>query len=248
MSIAIRRTSRTLLAALAALLIAGGFHPARAAEQCNAYFPLSPDARWVYEEGQQGSKATMRRTISVQSVSTTAGVTEAELLQVVSLPGQPDVAAGRAVTKARCDSSGVTLTVDGSAGLKGETPTGIVKAKLPGLPPADELRPGYSWRGDTDVETMEGGNRVIAKGARGSRVEGVEPVKVPAGTFPEALRVATAQTLNLDAGGQKHYARQHLLEWYVRGIGLVKRETRTSQGPDAAVSVEELQSFSGLEP
>lgn len=41
-------------------------------------------------------------------------------------------------------------------------------------------------------------------------------------------------------------ARQQVLEWYARGIGLVKRETRTSQGSDAAGSIEQLQSYSGL--
>lgn len=214
------------------------------AEECNAYFPLQPDARWVYEEGASGSNATMRRTITVKSVTTSDGVTSADLQQEVSLPGQPNVTAGTATTRVKCDASGVSLTIDGSAGVGGET-SGVIKAKLPGLPPEADMKPGFSWRGDSEVETMDAGTRVVAQGARGSRVEGVESVSVPAGTFPDALKVATVQTLTLHRGQDTRYARQQVLEWYVRGVGLVKRETRTSQGKDAAASIEVLQSYSG---
>ena len=214
-------------------------------DQCNAFFPLRQGARWVYDEGEVGSKVKMRRTITVQSVTTTDGVTNAEILQQVSLPGQPDVIAGKATTRARCDDSGVQLNIDGSAGVGGET-SGVIKAKLPGLPPAADLKPGFSWRGDSEVETMDAGSKVVAQGARGSRVERAESVTVPAGTFPDALRVESVQTLTLHRGKDEHYARQEIVEWLVRGVGLVKRETRVSHDAKAAVSVEELQSYSGL--
>ncbi|MBM4243318.1 MAG: hypothetical protein FJ148_05810 [Deltaproteobacteria bacterium] len=226
------------------LLLVAAATPARG-DECNAYFPLRPDARWVYSEGAAGTSQTMLRTITVMSVAAGSEVTTAELQQQVSLPGRPDVIAGTAITRVRCDASGVTLTVEGSAGVGGET-SGVIKAKLPGLPPDSDLKPGFSWRGDTEVETMDAGARVVAQGARGSRVEGVESVTVPAGTFPDALKVATVQTLTLQRGKDTRYARQQLLEWYVRGVGLVKRETRTSQGKDAAGSIEQLQSHSGL--
>lgn len=216
-----------------------------ASTQCNAYFPLSPDAHWVYDEGAAGSQAKMRRSITVKSVATVDGVTSAELEQKVSLPGQPDVIAGTATTRARCDASGVTLTVDGSAGVGGES-SGVIKARLPGLPPEKDLTPGFTWRGDSEVETMDAGSRVVAQGARGSRVERVESVTVPAGTFPDALRIASVQTLTLTRGKDQRYAKQEVLEWLVRGVGMVKRETRVSQGSNAAVSTEELLSYSGL--
>lgn len=216
-----------------------------AATECNAFFPLRVDARWVYDEGAAGTQVKMRRTITVKSVSTENGVTNAELLQEVSLPGQPGVIAGKAITRARCDASGVSLSIDGTAGV-GTEASGVIKAKLPGLPPAADLKPGFSWRGESEVETMDAGSRVVAQGARGSRVERTESVTVPAGTFPEALRVASVQTLTLRRGKDERYARQQILEWYARGVGLVKRETRVSQGSDAVVSTEELQSYSGL--
>lgn len=245
------RPSTRILAAAALIGAALGLAPRSgvAADgpdiDCNAYYPLRLGARWVYDEGAAGTQAKMRRTLTVKSVSTTDGVTSAELLQEVSLPGQPDVIAGTATTRARCDASGVTLTVDGTAGVGGET-SGMIKAKLPGLPPATDLAPGFTWRGESEVETMDAGSRVVAQGARGSRVERVESVTVPAGTFPEALRIASVQTLTLTRGKDQRYARQEVLEWLVRGIGLVKRETRVSQGANAAVSTEELQSYSGL--
>jgi hypothetical protein len=233
------------------LAVALSLAPARPAggepapDDCNAYFPLRPGAVWVYEETQKDTRATMQRTITVKQVATTGGVTEAELLQEVSLPGQPGVVAGRAVTKARCDATGVSLSIDGTAGVGGET-SGVVKAKLPGLPPASDMKPGFAWRGESEVETMDAGSTVVASGARGSRVERTESVTVAAGTFPDALRVASVQTLTLRRGKDERYARQQVLEWYARGIGLVKRETRTSQGSDAALSTEQLKSYSGL--
>lgn len=234
---------------LAATLAALAAAPTSAAEpapaECNAFFPLRPDARWVYEEGAAGAAATMRRTITVQSVSTVDGVTSADLQQQVSLPGQPDVIAGTATTRVRCDASGVTLTVDGSAGVGGEA-SGVIKARLPGLPPDSDLKPGFAWRGESEVETMDAGNRVVAQGARGSRVERVESVTVPAGTFPDALRIASVQTLTLKRGQDERYAKQEVVEWLVRGIGMVKRETRVSQGSNAAVSTEMLSRYSGL--
>jgi hypothetical protein len=236
-----RILSTLFLLAATALVMPGPVH----AEECNAFFPLKPDARWVYEEGAAGSKETMRRTITVKSVTSSDGVTEAELQQQVSLPGRPDVTAGTAITRVRCDASGVSLSIDGSAGVGGET-AGVIKAKLPGLPPDADMKPGFSWRGDSEVETMDAGARVVAQGARGSKVEGVESVTVPAGTFSDALKVATVQTLTLQRGQDTRHARQQVLEWYVRGVGLVKRETRTSQGSSAAASVEQLQSYSGL--
>jgi hypothetical protein len=237
-----RPRCRHALVALATVVLAGT--PAFA-EDCNAFFPLRQGAQWVYEEGAAGSKDMMRRTITVTSVTESDGVTTADLQQRVALPGRPDVTAGTATTRARCDTSGVSLSIDGSAGAGGET-SGVVKAKLPGLPPASDMKPGFSWRGDTEIETMDGGTRVVAQGARGSRVEGVESVTVPAGTFADALKVATVQTLTVHRGPDTRYARQQVLEWYVRGVGLVKRETRTSQGSDAAGGIEQLQSYSGL--
>jgi hypothetical protein len=93
---------------------------------------------------------------------------------------------------------------------------------------------------------MDAGSKVVAQGARGSRVERAEGVTVPAGTFPDALRIESVQTLTLHRGKDEHYARQEIVEWLVRGVGLVKRETRVSRNAKAAVSVEELQSYSGL--
>lgn len=228
----------------ALLILVAAATPARG-DECNAYFPLQPDARWVYEEGAAGTSQTMLRTITVESVSTSDGVTNAELRQQVSLPGRPDVIAGTATTRVKCDAGGVTLSIDGSAGVAGET-SGVIKARLPGLPADRDLRPGFSWRGDSEVETMDAGTRVVAQGARGSRVEGVESITVLAGTFPDALKIATVQTLTLRRGNDTRHARQQFLEWYVRGVGLVKRETRTSQGEAAAGSVEQLRSYSGL--
>src|SRR5690606_11008245 len=100
---AVRFVARfVMLAATAgtlALLRAGGAHAESASTECNAYFPLRPGARWVYTEGQRGSPAKMQRTITVKSSTTHDGVTDAGLMQEVTLPGEPGVVAGQAITK-----------------------------------------------------------------------------------------------------------------------------------------------------
>jgi hypothetical protein len=240
-----RGAAAILLLAAVAVAPVGARTSGDPASDCNAFFPLRVAARWVYDEAAAGTQVKMRRTITVKSASVEDGVTSAVLLQEVSLPGQPSVIAGTAITRARCDATGVSLSIDGTAGVGGET-SGVIKAKLPGLPPAADLKPGFSWRGESEVETMDAGSRVVAQGARGSRVESIESVAVPAGTFPEALRIVAVQTLTLHRGDDARYVRQEIVEWYARGVGLVKRETRVSHGSKTAVSSEELQSYSGL--
>jgi hypothetical protein len=220
---------------------------------CNAFFPVPRGARWVYVDG---SPPTLRRTVTVESEQTVAGVTTAELRQVVDGAGAggggggAGDAMGSASTTVRCDASGVSLLVRGSAGGKESgLPKGEVRAKLPGLPPAKDLSPGYSWRSESEIDTSEGTSHMVSRGIRGSRVEAIVPVRVPAGDFAKAIKVVAVENLTVQVAGGEHKARQETIEWYVRGVGLVKRETRIRRGEQAtAISVESLESYSGLKP
>jgi hypothetical protein len=141
------------------------------------------------------------------------------------------------------------MTVKGQARGQdgGKKATGSVIARLPGLAPAKDLVPGYEWSADSQIEAVEGDRRIVTRGVRKSRVEGTEMVSVPAGRFSDALRIVAIETLETKGTDGTLSARQEFVEWYVRGVGLVKRETRVRSSAGQAISVEEL-SASNLRP
>ena len=102
------------------------------------------------------------------------------------------------------------------------------------LPPADRFRAGESWSNRyvanavlsnadeaqmTMVETVELTHTVV----------GVEAVSVPAGEFPDAVRVDTAGNVNIlmsidGAAGPASDVPMTYSSWYVAGVGLVRQE------------------------
>lgn len=213
---------------------------------CNPYYPLRRGARWVFQDTRQTANITMERIVAVTSVETSGRLTTAILTQNVHAVGQPETSAGNATTTVRCAGGAVQLLVEGAAesSAGGQAANATVRADLPGLPPADKLSPGYRWQSEGRVETTDGGTKVVTAISRQSQVDGVFPVKVPGGEFSQALRVASVETLKL---GERQ-AKQEIREWYVRGLGLVKRDTRLAEADRPAGSVEELVSFSGIQP
>jgi hypothetical protein len=192
----------------------------------------------------------MERTVSVTSVETSGRVTTATLSQSVHAAGQPGTPAGSATTTVRCAGGAVQVSVSGTAASSsgGERATATVRAELPGLPPAEKLTKGFQWQSQGRVETVEGDSTAVTAISRQSQVDGVFPIKVPAGDFPQALRVASVETLKLGTPAGEREARQEIQEWYVRGLGLVKRDTRLAGIETPAGSVEELVGFSGMRP
>lgn len=123
---------------------------------------------------------------------------------------------------------------------------GTVRAQLPGLPAAERLLAGQSWESTGQIETTQGGTTARTSVARRSRVDGVFPVQVAAGDFPEALLVSSVETLELGGPAGGRQARQEIREWYVRGVGLVKRETRLAGPGTAVISTEDLVRYTGV--
>ncbi|HZR85046.1 MAG TPA: hypothetical protein VFD92_28380 [Candidatus Binatia bacterium] len=214
---------------------------------CNPFFPVPRGASWVFQEAQQRAGVVMERSVSVASVADEGRVTTATLEQRVHAVGQPETAAGRATTTVRCAGGAVQTSIVGGAASAagGAQANATVKAELPGLPPADKLVAGYQWRSEGRIETSDANGSQVTQIARESQVDGVFPVKVAAGDFPDALRVASVETLRLGPAAGDREAKQEIREWYVRGVGLVRRDTRIP-GADQAASVEELVQFSGV--
>lgn len=215
--------------------------------ECNPYFPMPTGARWVFELSQ-GPGDRLRRTVEVKSAQRNGDVTRVDLEQTVDSPGQPSsAAAGRATTTVQCEDGAVVLTVKGSAAGPPGSPGGTVTARTQALPAADKLVVGYAWRSESEIETEAQGQRYPSRATRGSKVEAIEPITVPAGTFPRALRIGSVENVSLP-GDPNRRMTQEIVEWYVRGLGLVKREGRIGGGPNAIKSVEQLVQYSGLTP
>jgi hypothetical protein len=231
---------------LAATSLAGCTSPQ---PDCNPYFPVARGAQWVYREAR-GQGVAMERTVAVSTIETSGRLMTATLRQTVAPAGQPERLAGRATTTVRCAGGAVQIAVEGTAASSagGESAAATVRAQLPGLPPADKLTPGFQWSSEGRVETADGGATVVTSIKRRSQVDGVFPVSVPAGDFAQAVRVASVETLKLGGTSGEREAEQEVQEWYVRGVGLVKRDTRLAGADQPVGSVEELVSFSGIRP
>ncbi len=212
-----------------------------ASPPCNAYYPVPPGASWTYREGPLDGKPRIEKVVRVLTTEEGEGDRRTALLeQSVRTPGAPGVAAGQARTRVHCDRGRIGLTIEGAAqGREGDrTSTGSVRAEIPGLPPADVLVPGYTWTSKSIIRAREAGVESITEGRRESRVAAIEAVSVPAGHFADALKIVAIE--DLTQRGAARSARQELVEWYARGVGLVMRETRVQSGEQTATSVEVL--------
>lgn len=235
-----RAVTTVALALAATVLLGETTADATAPSPCNPYYPLPAGGSWTYREGPLGGKPRVEKLVTVKSIEGQGARRTAVLEQSVRTPGAPGLAAGQARTVVHCDRGRIGLTVRGAAqGREGtSTSTGTVTAEIPGLPPADELVPGYEWKSKSTIRARDGELHTETIGSRTSRVAGRESVTVPAGRYPSALKIIAVETL--EQRGPVRSAQQELVEWYAQGIGLVKRETRVRSGSSAATSVEVL--------
>ena len=207
---------------------------------CNSYYPLTQGASWTYREGLLHGKPRVEKIVTVRSVEGSATRRTAILEQSVRTPGTPGAAAGRGQMTVHCDRGRIGMTVRGVAqGKEGpSTSKGSVAAEIPGLPPAAKLVPGYTWKSKSVIRATDDDLSSVTEGTRENRVAGRESITVPAGRFPNALKIVSVETL--EQRGQGRSARQEFVEWYVENVGLVMRETRVRTQDQAATSVEVL--------
>jgi len=247
-----RRSARVATAcALAACL---GAAPAgcstRTVPACNPYFPLQAGASWSYRDLRQQAGAAIERRLAVDSVEGDAHVVTAVMSQDVQAGagvGGDAGGTGGGRTIVRCASGAIATSVEGTA-RTGSGAAARVRAELPGFPPAEKLVPGFEWRAEGRIETQGGYDRSTTTIRRESRVDGFFPVETRAGKFAQSLQVSSIETLRTGEGPKAREARQEIREWYVRGIGLVKRDTRLADasGKEQAASAEELVHFTGV--
>lgn len=102
------------------------------------------------------------------------------------------------------------------------------------LPPADRFQAGESWT-NRYVANATLGDSAEAQMTMSQTVElthtvvGVEAVSVPAGAFPDAVRVDTAGNVNIvmtidGAAAPGNDVAMTYTSWYVAGVGLVRQE------------------------
>jgi hypothetical protein len=233
---------RTLVLALL-LIPVGRAESATATGFCNPWFPTPEGARWEYEEISGAGRARAIRSVVVTSVTKTASGEVAELRQTVREAARKSLARAAGITEVGCQNGNLSLTTRGAAQGKsgGSKSTGRVTAVIPGLPSEKLLLPGYVWKSRSRIQAQEGGATIVVEGQRESRVGKTTTVEVPAGTFSDVLLVETRQTLT--RAGTPPVVQQ-IREWYVRGVGLVQRETRVAGGPPDSFTVEKMRHFS----
>ena len=189
---------------------------------CNPWVPLQPGASWTWLETSASSDARIERTLTVESVESSADHVEALLVQKVRESGGTSRAQGKATTRALCRGGVVTLETRGSARARSGAATSEAQviARLPGLPAPIDLAQGRTTRATTEITTLEGGRRERIRGERVTRSLGKEAVVVPAGRFAEAIHLVIDERLK---GQDNATYRQRIEEWWARGTGLVLR-------------------------
>ena len=222
----------------------------RTVPACNPYFPLQAGASWSYRDLRQQAGAAIERRLAVDSDEGDAHVVTAVMSQDVQAGagvGGDAGGTGGGRTIVRCASGAIAPSVEGTA-RTGSGAAARVRAELPGFPPAEKLVPGFEWRAEGRIETQGGYDRSTTTIRRESRVDGFFPVETRAGKFAQSLQVSSIETLRTGEGPKAREARQEIREWYVRGIGLVKRDTRLADasGKEQAASAEELVHFTGV--
>jgi hypothetical protein len=97
------------------------------------------------------------------------------------------------------------------------------------LPPADEWMIGATW--DTTY-TVKATTQVLgisiasqAEVRVHNRIAAEEQVSVPAGTYPNAMRIDSTGTALLHAAGNDMETKVSFSHWYVKDVGLVKAES-----------------------
>lgn len=119
------------------------------------------------------------------------------------------------------------------------------------LPAADQMRPGGSWitrytAAATMPDSGSGSMTMNQTTEMTNTVTGIESITVPAGTYPNAVRVDTTGTIDMTMTVGDQTAPASVIEmsytsWYVEGIGLIRQEMAGLFGESAEdVSVTEL--------
>jgi hypothetical protein len=124
----------------------------------------------------------------------------------------------------------------------------VVEAEGITIPPSDSFQQGESWSTHYVINATMGdgsGNEFTMTETIDltNTVAGIEAVSVPAGDFPDALRVDTVGTIGIDMGGTgiQSTLEMNYTSWYAQDVGMVRQEFEslldlTGQGSEPSVS------------
>lgn len=199
--------------------------PAVASGECgHAYYPVVEGRALTYSTSTGEDEPTTYTT-------TYSNVTES------SFTITTDIGEGEAVaTDWQCSTEGLlSPEFIRLPGTTDEFQIEFTEASGFTIPSEDQFRVGESWpthyvanflMGGTDDASMT----MIQTMDMTNTVTGTEPVSVPAGDFPNAVRVETVATISstMDLGGgttQPGLALDmNYISWYAEGVGLIRQE------------------------
>lgn len=144
-----------------------------------------------------------------------------------------------------CNSEGLLSSQYANLSLPQMQDVDIKTVEVTGVvfPPVDKWQTGYSWVMAYKVmlsitieeNSFEGEGEISLT----NTITSIEPVTVPAGSFPEAYRVDAVGEFKVSALGVETSIPTSYSSWYVRNVGMVKSG---SDDPTAPYSMELVSS------
>lgn len=197
----------------------------------SAIFPLAVGNTWVYQEKLTGMHGTV--TERVASVTPSAGGQRVIMKSRNDLSGIPHTATSSTFIVHPGGSISVPLTQVGSTAI-------TVKSGSIVWPGAAQLASGQAYPSTLVVSINEGGHALTEKAHIVVRGAGTQTVHVPAGTYRATV---VNETITVKVMG--FAVSLDLRTWLAPGVGPVKSEVNTKQGPlsSGIASEQVLKSF-----
>jgi len=196
-----------------------------------AIFPLAVGNTWVYQEKLTGMHGTV--TERVASVIPGDGGQRVIMQSRNDLPGIPHTATSSTFVEHPDGSISVPLTQVGSTAIS-------VKSGSIVWPGAAQLASGQAYPSTLVVSINEGGHSLTEKAHIVVRGAGTQTVHVPAGTYRATVvnEAITVKVMGFAVGVD-------VRTWLAPGVGPVKSEVSTKQGPlsSGMASEQVLKSF-----
>jgi len=197
----------------------------------SAIFPLAVGNTWVYQEKLTGMHGTV--TEQVASVTPGAGGQRVIMKSRNDLSGIPHTATSSTFLVHPDGSISVPLTQVGSTAI-------TVKSGSIVWPGAAQLASGHAYPSTLVVSISEGGHALTEKAHIVVRGAGTQTVHVPAGTYRATVvnETITVKVMGIAIG-------MDIRTWLAPGVGPVKSEVSTKQGPlsSGITSEQVLKSF-----
>jgi len=197
----------------------------------NDYFPLATGNRWLYQVTENG--APVIHQVDVDATTTVDGQQRTSLATSTTDGTVVDVSAYGAT------SAGVTAFP--SVGDSVSVALGAYTLlKLPSEPGDTFVQVDKTIDSSIDADSDGVHEQVVVL----STVQVVEraPLTTPAGSFPNALRMRTTllETVIYSRSGARVSAQTVSSDWFVAGVGLVRRDLTTSQNGQQLASSSTL--------